>query len=302
VRAAPAFVLAILGCSGPGGGMDDGPCSLEDPCGEGSVCDFTAEGGPVCISAEGDLDGDGIPNDQDFCQHAPGGRYDEDQDGIGDDCDRCPIAPPPDVPDSDGDSVDAPCDPAPNEPGDEILLFDGFAAPGLDPRWTPTTPSAWSVPGGEAIVKLDTIGTQEYLVTTVVGKNAIAIDASYRVDKVETSSAQHLVGVYANDPRPAGVAQAQCYVTTNDIDQSERVVVETNTSAMNQGTTNAFSSANLYRASQYVRGTTAGCVVLSNGNPLAALQTNITPDQLTSIALTARGTSARFQYVIVVGR
>jgi hypothetical protein len=302
VRAALAFVVATLGCSGPDDVPDDGTCSKDDPCNDGSVCDFTAEGGPVCVSAAEDGDGDGLTNDKDYCQHAPGGKFDEDQDGIGDDCDKCPIAPPREVVDSDGDMVDSPCDPAPNDPGDEILLFDGFAEAGLDERWKPTTPSAWSVPGGEAIVKLDTVGTQEYLATNIVGKNSISIDASYRIDKLETSSQTKLVGVYGIDPRPAGVAQAQCYVTTNDVDQTQRVVVETNTSAMNQATTAAFTTANLYRASAYIRGTMAGCVVLSNGNPLATLQTGITPDQLSQIALTARGTSARFQYIIVVGR
>jgi hypothetical protein len=300
VRATFTLVLVTLGCS-DGTSGDDGSCSLRDPCGDGTVCDFTAEGGPICVSANGDGDGDGLTNDKDFCQHAPGGKYDEDQDGIGDDCDRCPIAPPRDVADSDGDAVDAPCDPAPNDPGDEILLFDSFAD-GLAARWKPTTPAAWSVPGGEAIVKLDTIGTQEYLSTIVVGKNTISVDASYRVDKLESSSAQHLVGVHASDPRPAGVAQAQCYVTTNDVDQTQRVVVETNRSSMNTAVLDAFATANLYRASTYVRGTSAGCVVLSNGNPLATLQAEITADQLTQISLTARGTSARFQYVIVVGR
>ncbi len=282
--------------------MDDGTCSLTDACSSGSVCDFTAEGGPVCVSASGDDDGDGLTNDKDFCQHIEGGQYDEDQDGIGDDCDKCPIAPPREIADSDDDSVDAPCDPAPNEPGDEILLFDGFAGAGLNSRWVPTTPAAWTVPGGEAIVKLDAVGAQEYLRTNVIGKNAIAIEASYRVDKLETTATQHLVGVHADDPRPAGVAQMQCYVTKADVDGSERVVVETNMGAMNQATTAAFASASLYRAGAYVRGTNAGCSILANGNPLGTVQTAITPDQLSSIALTARATSARFQYVLVVGR
>jgi hypothetical protein len=293
--------LAACGAS-TGGGNEDGPCSLTELCATGSVCDFTAEGGPICISAEGDLDGDGLTNDKDFCQHAMGGQYDEDGDGVGDDCDRCPIAAPRPTPDSDNDMVDAPCDPAPTEDGDEILLFDGFTTAGLDPRWKPTTAAAWSQPGGEVIVRLDTISTPEYLATTVVGKNSVAVETSFRVDKVESTATEHLVGVYADDPRPAGTAQMLCYTTKADTDGIERVVVSTNAGQMGQITSGAFDSANLYRAGGYVTGTKAGCSILSNGNPLGTVQANITPDQLSSIALTARAATVRFQYVIVVGR
>ena len=83
---------------------------------------------------------DGLPNGKDFCQHAMGGAFDEDKDGFGDDCDRCPIAAPRATPDTDGDMVDAPCDPAPTEPGDEILFFDGFGN-GISAEWKPTTAS-----------------------------------------------------------------------------------------------------------------------------------------------------------------
>jgi len=113
------------------------------------VCDHTDPSGVLaCIPADGDLDGDGIPNSADFCSHMPGGDHDEDGDGLGDVCDPCPIAAPPAVPDPDGDAVDAPCDPDPHSAGDEIVFFDGFGS-GLDPSYKPTTASAWSVVGGE---------------------------------------------------------------------------------------------------------------------------------------------------------
>lgn len=272
-----------------------------DECGEG-VCDFTAEDGPVCISATGDIDGDGIPNDKDFCQHAMGGASDEDRDGIGDDCDRCPIAAPRATPDADGDNVDSPCDPDPSTPGDEILLFDNFAST-LDARWKPTTASAWQVRGGEVIASLGAVSDQEYLTTQVVGKNSISIEASYRIDKVETSNVQHLVALRLSDPRPAGVASAQCGVTKADVgSMNELVVVETNRGAMNQIVTGAFDSADLYRAGAYVTGTTAGCSVIGNGTPLGTVQAMLTPDQLSSVSLTALAVTVRFQYVLVVGR
>ena len=49
-----------------------------------------------------------------------------------------------------------------------------------------------------------------------------------RIDRVEASASRHLVGVHADDPRPAGAATVQCYVTRADAGQNELVVVETN--------------------------------------------------------------------------
>src|SRR5690606_14187208 len=116
------------------------------------------------------------------------------------------------------------------------------------------------------------------------------------------SATQHLVGVRAADPRPAGVAQVQCYVTGSSVSPDELVVVETNQGAMNDTAMGAFDSANLYRLATYVTGPRAGCSVLSNNQPLGVLQTSITADQLSVVSLTARATTVRFQYVLVVGR
>lgn len=295
---APLVLLALIGCGGTGSSLGDA-CSLTDECSEG-VCDFTAPDGPECISATGDIDGDGIPNDKDFCQHAMGGESDEDRDGIGDVCDRCPIAAPRATPDADGDNVDSPCDPDPSTPGDEILLFDNFAST-LNARWKPTTALAWQVRGGELVASLGAVSDQEFLTTQVIGKSSISIEASYRIDKLEASNAQHLVALRLSDPRPAGVSSAQCGVTKADVGPNELVVVETNQGAMNQIVSGAFDPADLYRAGAYVTGTKAGCSVIGNGVPLGTVQASLTPDQLSSVSLTARAVTVRFQYVLVVG-
>lgn len=294
-----AFTVLASACSGTS--TLDGPCSLTDPCDSGQVCDLTAEGGAICISGSGDVDGDGITNDKDFCQHAMGGAADEDQDGIGDDCDSCPIAPPPSSPDPDGDEVESPCDPDPHTPGDQILLFDGFLN-GLDERWKPTTMGVWSVRPGELIADLSTVNPQDYLQTTVVAKSNTSIQASYRIDRVEASASEHVVSVVLDDPRPAGTANTSCGVKKTDQDSSERVLVETNQGAMNQLVSGAFDSARLYRAGVYVSGTKSGCAVVADQNPLGTVQATITPDQLSSVAVTARAVTVRFQWVLVVGR
>ena len=303
----PGFVLLALPACGAqtGGPTLGGPCDADSPCNSGEVCDFTAQDGPICITGEGDLDGDGIPNAMDFCEHAMGGASDEDRDGIGDDCDHCPIAAPRATADPDGDNVDSPCDPDPHEAGDEILLFESFSESALDTRWKATTPTVWKVQGGEVIATATAAGPQDYLTTLVVGKSNISIEASYRVDRVDTgaSPTQHIVALYMSDPRPAGVANMSCGVTMAEGGPGELVLVETNQNAMNQlAKAAAFDSASLYRAGGYVSGNSAACSVLGNNTPLGTVQATITPDQLSSISLTAKAVTARFQYVLVVGR
>lgn len=298
----PLLALAMTTAAGCGSSTLDGPCSLSSPCNDGEVCDFTAEGGPICISAEGDTDGDGIPNSEDFCQHAPGGAYDEDGDGIGDDCDACPIAPPRATPDPDGDAVESPCDPDPTEPGDEILFFDGFGA-GLSAEWRPSTPGVWVAGSGEVTVNLSTVGEQEFLQHTISGKSNIAIEAGYKLERVEDSATRHLVAVYADDPRPAGTAQVQCGVSRADSSAADLVVVQTNAGAMSMPTMDpALLSTKTYRAGTYVSAGRAGCSVIADQTPLGIVQANITSDDLSQIALTAQAVTVRFQYVLVVGR
>jgi hypothetical protein len=293
-----ALLLALAGCSGDA--STGGPCSVTQPCGAGAVCDMTDPSGPTCISATGDIDGDGIPNGKDFCEHAPGGAHDEDNDGIGDECDPCPIAKPPATPDPDGDAVDSPCDPDPRTPGDKILLFDGFSD-GLGSSWTPTTAASWTAVGGELIVS--NAPNQEYLRTTVAMTQTLAIEASYRIDKLETGATTHLVAVHAHDPRPAGVASLECGVVHADSGTGDVVDLETNqnissTTAMGS----AFDVAALYEAAAYDSGNTVGCTVIGDGRGLGAVQAPVTPDAVPSIALTARAVTARFQWVLVVGR
>lgn len=295
------YLLAITVAAGCGSTTLDGPCSLSSPCSDGEICDFTAQGGAVCISTDGDLDGDGLANGEDFCQHAPGGAYDEDKDGIGDDCDACPIAPPRAMLDPDGDMVESPCDPAPTEPGDEILFFDGFGS-GLSADWKPTTAGAWTVANGELTVNLAAVPEQEYLKHTVIGKSNVAIEAGYKFDRVEDSATRHLVAIYADDPRPAGTAQVQCGVSRADSTAADLVVVQTNAGAMSMPTLDpALLTSKTYRAGTFVSAGRAGCSVIADQAALGTVQASITADDLSQIALTAQAVTVRFQYVIVVG-
>lgn len=293
-----ALLALLFACDGAM--TTGGTCTAAKPdCGAGAICDLTDPAGPTCVSSTGDLDGDGIPNGKDFCEHAAGGAHDEDNDGLGDECDPCPIAKPPATPDRDGDAVDSPCDPDPDTAGDKILLFDGFNDP-LGSAYTPTTPGAWVVQGGELVV--GNIANQEYLRRNVAEAQNMSIEASYRIDKLETGATTHLVAVHAHDPRPAGVASLECGVVHADSGTGDVIDLETN---QNTSTTralgSAFNSASLYTAAAYVSGNNVGCTVIGDGSGLGAVQAPVTADAEPSVALTARAVTARFQWLLVVG-
>jgi hypothetical protein len=64
-----------------------------------------------------DVDGDGIPNDQDNCQNISNpDQSDSDGDGVGDVCDNCPATSNPDQSDMDGDGLGNACDSCPDDP------------------------------------------------------------------------------------------------------------------------------------------------------------------------------------------
>ncbi|MGE5183643.1 MAG: hypothetical protein ACM31C_16340 [Acidobacteriota bacterium] len=269
-------------------------------CGTSEVCDKTDPNGPTCIPAAGDLDGDGIPNDKDFCEHVAGGATDEDGDGIGDICDPCPIAPPPATPDPDGDAVDRPCDPDPHTAGDQILLFEGFAS-GIPSTWTPTTAGAWTAGTGE--VKVVAGATSELLSTAVIAKANLAVEAAWQVDLVSPASTDHVVEVGASDPRPAGVASMSCGLERNDQTVAETVSLVTNqSSAMNVETVKLFDPAKTYQVGAYATGGQVACTAVEGGNAVDIVSAPITPDGMAAVSIGARAVSARFQWVLVVGR
>lgn len=300
------WLVVAVGCFGctashAGGG---GSCGPSVPCGANEICDLTNPGGAVCLSCDGDIDGDGIPNCQDFCEHQPGGRYDEDGDGLGDECDPCPIAPPPATPDPDGDAVDRPCDPDPSVPGDVIVAFSGFHE--LPAGWTPTTPSAWhiedtdvAVGGGELVVAPPDPAVQQVLAVPLAQSSTdLALETRWRIDRLSPGAAYDLA-IAAVDRRPAGAARIHCGTLRGAA--SDYLDLETDTSTATQVLSGLFEPATSYGVGAVISGATVGCA-LAASSAQGAVQTQLSADPMSEADLVVHGATVRFAYLLVVAR
>ena len=293
MRAIVLFVLiGLCACSASLGG----PCSLDEPCDEG-VCNLSGLGEPVCIAGDGDIDGDGLANNRDFCNQQPGGAFDEDLDGLGDDCDRCPIARPPAMPETDGDEVDSPCDPDQTSAGERISVFEGFND-GLPASWRKE--GTWEVRGGEALfTPADPNAFQSFTTQLPLAARHLAVQASYRVSRLDMAAAQHLAGVTVVDRRPAGTAIASC--GGSRIGGMDTLVLTSDAGASTKPFTNLFDTAGLYRIAQRIDNAQGACAMISDAQSGAVQQTTA-GELFTEAGLTARGLEVRFQYLLVVQR
>ena len=102
-----------------------------------ATCDAEAEELCTCCtegcSNDVDIDGDGIPNEEDNCLMDPNAdQSDIDADGVGDVCDNCPAISNPGQEDIDGDDVGDPCDDCPSEDCEVCNCCNGQAALGCD--------------------------------------------------------------------------------------------------------------------------------------------------------------------------
>jgi hypothetical protein len=277
-----------------------GPCDSSNKCDSGQICDRTNPGGQVCIDASGDIDGDGIPNGKDFCEHMMGGANDEDGDGIGDDCDACPIAPPPAQAEADGDAVTAPCDPDTRTPGDRILLFNGFNA------LVPGAGADWKFQNGEAVVTPsapDAVEELTFPLATV--SNRLTIFAAYRIDGASTTAITADAAVRSRANLPFDKTMVQCGGSRASGTDAV-LVAQTDTDMATTQTTKtigtAFGTAATYKIAQQLDGAVANCALA--GDTMAnsgGLQLPINGSSPSQVVLYARGAIVRFSYILVVG-
>ena len=290
------YVLAAMFLTGCGADLG-GPCSLTEPCDDG-VCDLTNPEGGICVDAESDADGDGIPAKRDFCQHEMGGEYDEDLDGLGDICDACPVAAPPMSPDADRDEVDSPCDPDPSTAGEQIVLFDGFNSGAPPTGWKAT--AGWTFQGGEAIATPGTPTAVESLSAPLsLVSSHMAVLARYRVDRVDPAATENSAQVIAIDRRPAGITIVSCAGTrTGGMD---RLVLDTGVMFASDVVNSLFDPAALYRAALKVDGAQAQCALIGDADTGAA-QAMTNGENMTEAGLAAKGATIRFGYLLAVQR
>lgn len=312
MRRPTSFILCagLVACSGSSsdnpsdGGSNNTPgnaCKANHTCDPGLVCDMTDPSGPVCISATGDLDGDGIPNDKDFCEHMAGGAHDEDGDGVGDECDKCPIAPPPSSPDSDGDDVEGTqCDPDTRTPGDKIALFNGFNDP------IKNLPPAWQVKDGALLMTPLTIGnTEELEIPLPSSTSEVSVDIAFHVDSIAAGATAPSVGVFAKSvDLPMGVYLNRCGGARIGGADSDQIVMQTEMTASTAALLGQFDPASLYRITLRLDKGNADCVMIINNdaNRSAPTTQQIAGAAMTRIGLYAKDATIRFSYVLVVSR
>jgi thrombospondin type 3 repeat protein len=293
---------ALVACGSVGTHAGEA-CDATTPCTDGQVCDLTAPGGAVCLDGAGDLDGDGIPNSMDHCQHMAGGLYDEDGDGIGDECDACPIAKPlamndPNK-DTDNDGVDYPCDPNPHADGEKIVLFNGFNGTALPDKWTTSAAGVWQIQGGEAIMTPTTPTESEILKAPLAGSTThTVLFAGYRIDTAGTTDAD--AAVTGITDLPMGASMAVC--GGSRVAGTDYLRLNTDGGAMQKPFMgNLFDTAGAYRVLEQLDGATAKCALQATAAS-DAVQTMTGGLALTSAGLVAHGAKTRFQYLLVVQR
>ena len=246
------------------------------------------DGDPVCVNGSDDEDGDGIPNDKDFCMHLAGGAFDEDGDGIGDECDACPIARAPTTAETDGDGVDSPCDPDPRLGGAKIVLFEGFNAP-LSASWK-ASGAAWQIANGSATI---TAAGLEELTIPITSSNKLEIFTDYRVTAAGATTAE--VGIEAVNQLPMGRTTVRCggqRAQTVDL-------IRLADSDSHPSNSNLFDSTARYGLLEQLDGGAANCAYNSTRYQ-DAIGGNTDGEAMNNAGLYAQGATISFNYILVV--
>jgi len=225
MQSARSVVFAVLATLGVGGCYDGlppqgAPCSPNAPaCPSDQKC-VLSSGAWVCLWSTGngvdggrdarvdadpavlDDDGDGVLNGIDNCPStANATQSNEDDDTFGDACDLCPPIADNNNTDGDGDGVGDPCDPYPMTPGEQLVLFEGFAGP-VPAGWTAT--GSWTTSGSSLISNVSG-GVQNTLVTQAAASAHQTIYARVTMTAIEAGQSGGAFGVV--DRFDAGATQ-----------------------------------------------------------------------------------------------
>jgi hypothetical protein len=132
-----------------------------------------------------DTDGDGVPDIADNCIYVKNpDQHNHDGDDRGDACDVCPHIKDTGA-DADNDGVGDACDPRPNDPGDKILLFEGFYG---DLSWTPVIGDSASWHSGSGMLNQPDTNAIYQLVNVMPSPpNNVFVEMRVRIDGLSSS-------------------------------------------------------------------------------------------------------------------
>lgn len=291
------FVVVFAGCYAP----NIAPGSACDPevgCPGRLVCVDL-----ICVDPDGArdaaVDDPDAPVDADPC----GG--DEDGDGLGNACDNCPHRANRDQADTDGDNVGDDCDPGPEQ--HSILAFAGFDDAAIPSEWTPVPEAAWVVDSGQirATIPMDQVAA---LTFRPPPGWKLAVTTAFTVEAINAPG--------SNNTRNAGIAHqfdpsmnqgTACIATLEQSTGTSSLWILHLVDAKNLKRT-AFGDfavdAHYEITTEDITIQNVAALRCRSSTPTNSLQIEGSPANATGpdVGLRTRGTTTRFEYVIVIGR
>ena len=274
-------------------GVPCAPPEAEQRCPSGLVC--VAIGGKELCNLEGggdgDRDGDAVPDAVDDCPDDPNlDQNDEDGDGLGDVCDPCPPFDAND--DLDGDGVGDGCDPNPQNPGDQLIMFEGFGG---------AVPNGWQVSGSFTNAGgqgLATSGENDSTLLTIPSPNVktIEIRTVTSLDKI-TAMTDKLGSISVVERLEAGTENAiACQMSgLSDGTEQQLRIFDISAGFIAQTAGHDFGAAELRLRRTNDR---YNCRAT---NPVLEIAADRTFDPvIPRLGLRVRGANARFDWVMVV--
>lgn len=302
------MLAGLAGCFAPTYAPGS-PCSLQGDCPGDLVCDPTPPAGPTCVRP-GDVgtpDGpliDAAP-ELDGAVDSPDVVRDHDDDGVPDDLDNCPHIDNPEQKNEDDDGVGDVCD-----PGDgrhEIAAFFGFDGTDVPAELAPDDPQAWSVAGGFARATV-TDNSLTSLTYNPLSNANVFVSTRFTIDAIAPGNpGQHRnVGV-AHQHDPANNIANACAV---DYDvatmastlwllstRNAQTIGQTPFADLEEGGTYSIFTADSTRQNE----AWLACAAELTPSQTALAGPKLVPESTGNrVSLRTRGTTTRFDYMLVV--
>jgi hypothetical protein len=271
------------------------------------VCDPLATGGPTCVrpgDRATDTDGDGLADERDNCSTVVNvNQRDEDGDQRGNVCDDCPHVEDPEQADTDGDGVGDVCDPGGTRHA--IVAFEGFDDP-APAAWLAVPESAWTTGDGSLRASLPTDKVGSFTIMAPEGKR-LRVSTRFTVEAVNPPDGvdNRNVGI-ANQYDPASNLGTACLAVLEFPDSHTLWLLNlapvVTLARMMFGD---FAVGSTYELTtdeiSLAGGLGVRCTSTFAGTTLSL--ESVPDDTATGqrVGLRVRGSSARFDYVVVIG-